>query len=798
MTRKPKLSPVRIDGGDGDSQKIPCWKKVVFSAPVVALLPFQMMFGMYGIMYYQKFGASLAMVALFTALSRSFDVISDPVMSYLTDSSLQWGWPFTEHGRRRPFLLVGCVVYAIFLKLLLRPPYVGRLGLSLWFGLFYTTYFLANTLLGIPYYAFAAELSEDSTERTQLFFTMTTFEAVGTVMAMGLPTIASMSVQRREANAFICKTVVQQSQLCLMGRSCSGFQWRGEEALREPDIALETLLANLTDLVPTDLQQAPDNCIAWDMESSNSVLGPAATYAQNNAFCKCLNGCSDACFLANTHVSFSSLGTIFACWSLASVMLLVWLVKERKPDGVARPQAPIVPTFRRTMCNGPFVVLMPAWVCDAFCSALFGSISYYYVEAVVAPEQQTMEEHGRDCAASSPLYDGGRWRGLAGQRDHPSFDWMCDTSSVMALTGICVIGAAILSLPFWKCCASTFGKVNTWLLWSVTKAVSTLFFLFLGTGQLYALWIIAALNGVPESAKFLADSILADIIDYDEFLTGTRSEATYFMYKNFLPKVVQIPTSAIPLALLGVFGYISPVAGESARQPRSVCLYLKGLLALTAGLSLLAYVLKRRYKLRGDEIKALNEGLRAHKAGREAPDPLSGKPYHPLVAKSTEEEKVFNLLGHFTTDQLNGYFHDEGYLGVDVLAGTQSLSAMAKRYRALAVVGLVFAILGTAATFALISDTTWQFVPTLFVVAIGMMVTCTCFFVAIAGAARKLMELAEKDELSPYSIARFTTQRNTFDHLIEENNRFCEVESTETSSSEEDQDASNPASVDSD
>ena len=43
----------------------------------------------------------------------------------------------------------------------------------------------------------------------------------------------------------------------------------------------------------------------------------------------------------------------------------------------------------------------------------------------------------------------------------------------------------------------------------------------------WRLWIVAALNGIPLGAKFIADSILSDIIDYDEFLTGQRSQATY-------------------------------------------------------------------------------------------------------------------------------------------------------------------------------------------------------------------------------------------------------------------------------
>ena len=37
--------------------------------------------------------------------------------------------------------------------------------------------------------------------------------------------------------------------------------------------------------------------------------------------------------------------------------------------------------------------------------------------------------------------------------------------------------------------------------------------------------------GVPYGAKFLNDTIVADIIDYDEFLTSRRNEALFVMSK---------------------------------------------------------------------------------------------------------------------------------------------------------------------------------------------------------------------------------------------------------------------------
>ena len=48
---------------------------------------------------------------------------------------------------------------------------------------------------------------------------------------------------------------------------------------------------------------------------------------------------------------------------------------------------------------------------------------------------------------------------------------------------------------------------------------------FAGKGDVYYCIAIAALNGIPFGAKWLADDILADVIDYDEFLTGMLNHA---------------------------------------------------------------------------------------------------------------------------------------------------------------------------------------------------------------------------------------------------------------------------------
>jgi Na+/melibiose symporter-like transporter len=115
------------------------------------------------------------------------------------------------------------------------------------------------------------------------------------------------------------------------------------------------------------------------------------------------------------------------------------------------------------------------------------------------------------------------------------------------------------------------GKRNTWLTWSLTMAVTNSLFYGIGDGDVTAVIVIAGINGIPMGAKFISDAILADVIDYDEFLTGARSEATYTMFKSFLPKIAAIPASAVPVALLGVRDCAIPAFSTyNSSQPTGV------------------------------------------------------------------------------------------------------------------------------------------------------------------------------------------------------------------------------------
>jgi Na+/melibiose symporter-like transporter len=188
-------------------------------------------------------------------------------------------------------------------------------------------------------------------------------------------------------------------------------------------------------------------------------------------------------------------------------------------------------------------------------------------------------------------------------------------------------------------------------------AATNLLFLFVfRNGSLYYFFFAAACNGAPLGAKFLADSILADIIDYDEFLTGMRSEATYFMFKSFLPKIVQIPATAMPIALLGTFGYVDPIGGKVQDQPESCSMYLRCVVAFGFIASVIAYFLKARYPLKQEYVDKLAIALEIHRKGEWAEDPISKLAYFPLLPDSQEEQVHFWQFQHFSTALLQEAF----------------------------------------------------------------------------------------------------------------------------------------------
>ena len=109
--------------------------------------------------YGADLGVSLAAIGSVWLFARLFDAITDPLIGYLGDKT------DTRWGRRRVWML-GSIP---FLMLSVYKIFFPSLDVDAGYLLFWLVVFwLGWTMLFIPYYAWAAELSPDYNERTTI------------------------------------------------------------------------------------------------------------------------------------------------------------------------------------------------------------------------------------------------------------------------------------------------------------------------------------------------------------------------------------------------------------------------------------------------------------------------------------------------------------------------------------------------------------------------------------------------------------------------------------------------------
>ena len=131
--------------------------------------------------YTGDMGLSLSGVANIMLFARVFDVITDPIMGYVSDHTR------TRWGRRKPwmvcavpFMMLG--IYQVFLP----PEGAGVWYLFTWLMVLW----IGWTMLLIPYYAWAAELSEDYDERTRITGWRAVMGSLGGIAAQVIPFVA--------------------------------------------------------------------------------------------------------------------------------------------------------------------------------------------------------------------------------------------------------------------------------------------------------------------------------------------------------------------------------------------------------------------------------------------------------------------------------------------------------------------------------------------------------------------------------------------------------------------------------
>lgn len=184
--------------------------------------------------YAENTSLSLTQIGALLLVARLCDMVTDPIVGYLSDrSSLRW-------GRRKSFMVIAAPLVAISVWFLFNPPLsaesvgaereatVGALYLLAWTVAIY----VAGTLSIVPFSAWGAELSNDYNQRSRINGVRVAFGLAGTLAALVVP-----AVMAREGSGQLGDTLSAIAWLVVLSLAATTL-WAAQ---RVPDNASTTL-----------------------------------------------------------------------------------------------------------------------------------------------------------------------------------------------------------------------------------------------------------------------------------------------------------------------------------------------------------------------------------------------------------------------------------------------------------------------------------------------------------------------------------------------------------------------------
>jgi GPH family glycoside/pentoside/hexuronide:cation symporter len=178
----------------------------------------------------------------------------------------------------------------------------------------------------------------------------------------------------------------------------------------------------------------------------------------------------------------------------------------------------------------------------------------------------------------------------------------------------------IMFLPGWIFIARRTGKKKAWL---ASMAINTGAFVgvfFLGPGDALLYGILVFLSGIGFGATLaIPSAIQADVIDYDELLTGERREGQYIGLWSIAKKLAAAVGIGIGLSALGMAGY-----QPNVEQTQEVQLVLRTLYALIPSLcNLLGLIIALAYPLNDKIHTEIRQEISKRHAGQMEKDSLA-------------------------------------------------------------------------------------------------------------------------------------------------------------------------------
>jgi GPH family glycoside/pentoside/hexuronide:cation symporter len=250
---------------------------------------------------------------------------------------------------------------------------------------------------------------------------------------------------------------------------------------------------------------------------------------------------------------------------------------QERPQVVQSNRVGLWRGLRHVAQNRPFIVLLISYIVAAFGSNLPATLILYYVEYVLQSTQ-------------ADLY-----------------------LLIYFVTGV-------LFLPGWILLARRFEKKVTWLAAMLINTGAFVGVFFLGPGDAPIYGVLVCLSGIGFGATLAIPSAMqADVIDYDELLSGERREGQYIGIWSISKKLAAALGVGLALAILGGAGYTPNMA-----QSEKVQFTLRVLYALVPSLcNIVAFVIALAYPISRKVHKDILAAIDQRRAGQPVADPLN-------------------------------------------------------------------------------------------------------------------------------------------------------------------------------
>ena len=273
---------------------------------------------------------------------------------------------------------------------------------------------------------------------------------------------------------------------------------------------------------------------------------------------------------------FAWMGLLYAPLLIATCWLCVIRIQETRTSQ-NRKLPNLWDGVQGTLKNRPFLILLSSYTISAIGSSLPATLILYYVQYVLRAD---------NADAFLLLY---------------------------FITGIAF-------LPLWVRLAKRVGKKAAWIASMTVNTGAFTGVFFLGAGDVTAYGILVFISGIGFGATLaLPSAMQADVIDYDELLTGTRREGHYVGLWSVSKKLAAAVGIGVGLSILGAAGY-TPNVDQSDSVILTLRVLYAGVPSLCNGIALIIALF---YPITGKTHRDIRSAVDQRLAGMPVADPLN-------------------------------------------------------------------------------------------------------------------------------------------------------------------------------